>query len=421
MKDNSNNNSNKNNNFIEELKNHIISKSSQQNTPPIMSGVDYGYLKQVIAQIEPNGIKDYDDDESLTPQDVVDMSYDATLQELMFSIDCKVYDESHITAINNGIISQFLQKTIDTAVLQSKNILLTSSFWMDVVKSPKTNQSLGYFQRVVDSDNLRINYSELSARNVGKNLIKDPVLTTIQFDFEQNADGTIDIERIATKEAELYDKLFSKASEDTDVGAIYNTAALAKDFSIHKYYLPDGVSNIDNATLLIRYDHCSLKHKNGSMPKLYKEVYPEYVDEPHFHFNSGFGGLYKLDSKSQVHNYGVGYAIGVTGLTNYLTKLYNNVYKDENERKLYTENDFGMPFLSILNTEGPDRIGELISHLEILQLAIELQSDSLEITTAYNFTNIISNTEEKNLDLKYHDFLGSSGDDSSSNDGESEM
>ena len=70
------------------------------------------------------------------------------------------------------------------------------------------------------------------------------------------------------------------------------------------------------------------------MPKLYSAVYPSAVEEPHFHFNSGFGGLYKLSKDQETYNYGVGYAIGVTGLKAYLEKLYSGNFENKAEERL---------------------------------------------------------------------------------------
>ena len=368
---------------------------------------DYGFLKDTIAQIPEQRIKYAADPDTntpekvLCPQDVVDMSYDATLQNIMLEIPCSVYEKSYEQYVDRNTIGAFLHKTTNTDKLQERNVLLTSSFWKDIILEPKENITSGYRQRTIDATNKRINYSELSACITSDCSVKNPVLTTIQFDFENSSDKTIGALKIASDQKELWDKLFSKYAKAIDVGAIKATAQNAIDFSIHKYYLPDTIENTDEATLLVRYDHCSLKHKNGTMPKLYRHVYPQSVNEPHFHFNSGFGGLYKLNSDGETYNYGVGYAIGVTDLKNYLEKLVSGNFKDKAEERLYSENDFGMPFLHLLSMGGGcEKIGDMVEKLTALKLANELGSQAAELEIAVDLINDFTNTEEMSLEYK---------------------
>lgn len=367
---------------------------------------DYGHLKDTIAQIPEQRIKYDADPDTNTPakvlsmQDVVDMSYDATLQNIIFEIPCSVYEKAYEQYVDRNIIMDFLHKTTDTDKLQERNVLLTSSFWKDIVLEPKRNITSGYRQRNVDTTNKRINYSELSACVTSNSSVITPVLTTIQFDFEDSVDKTISGIKITQDEKNLWDNLFSKCAKATDVCAITETAKNTIDFSIHKYYLPDTIENTDEATLLVRFDHCSLKHKNGTMPKLYRHVYPQSVSEPHFHFNSGFGGLYKLNSDAETYNYGVGYAIGVTGLKDYLEKLISGDFKDKAEERLYTENDFGMPFLHLLNAGGAEKIGDMIDKLTALQLANEVGAQAAELEIAMDLINDFTNTEEISLEYK---------------------
>ncbi len=371
-----------------------------------IENIDFEELKNMIQSIPDQRIKkdpeflEEGEKSWLSPQEVIDESYDATLQDIMLEIPCSVYDRSYEQYIDKSIIVNFLQKTTDTDQLQERNVLLTSLFWKDVILEPKENITSGYRQRTVDVDKKRINYSELSANVTSNSSVERPVLTTIQFDFEDSADKTISPLDITDYEKKNWDKLFSKCSRATDVDAIFNTAKNAIDFSIHKFYLPNGVENTEESSLLVRYDHCTLKHKNGAMPKLYKNVYPQSVNEPHFHFNSGFGGLYKLTSDNETHDYGVGYAIGVTGLKNYLEKLYSGDFKDKAEERLYMENDFGMPFLYLLNAGGAKKIGGMIEKLNMLQLVAELGNQDAELEIAMNLINDFTNTEQ--IGLNFH-------------------
>lgn len=369
-----------------------------------INNIDYGYIKEVISTIPNEHVRQKDEDtgkvETLVLQDVVDMSYDATIQELVFAADCKFYDQSHQQIFDKNVFESLVSKTSETNRLQEKNVLLTSSFWMDVVTAPKKNITTGYRLRTIDNDNKRINYSDLSAIPTSRRSIMLPVLTTIQFDFEENPDKTINPEDIVFKERESWHRLFSKYARRSDVDAICDTAENAMDFSIHKYYLPGAVDKVEDSTLLIRYDHCSLKHKNGSMPKLYKEVYPTAVNEPHFHFNSGFGGIYKLTNDNAQHNFGVGYAISVTGLKTYLEKLYTGNYESASERRLYTENDFGMPFLRIFSDGGAKKISGILSNLKALQYAIEKEDKSAELFIAMRIMDKCTNTSGRNLEYE---------------------
>ena len=200
--------------------------------------------------------------------------------------------------------------------------------------------------------------------------------------------------------------LFSRFSTATDVDAIYNMAGITRDFSIHTYYLPTGIdgTSIDNCSLLIRYDHCGLKHSNGAMPRLYRNVYPDFVEEPHFHFNSGFGGVYKLSSKEETHNYGVGYAIGISRLKDYLEILYSGAFKNKKQEKLFMENDFGMPFLHYKLADmqnGTNHLGEMLDSLTLLMFNEGVADNSVILESAYKFVRMISNMNQKNLKYKH--------------------
>ncbi|MBE5739055.1 MAG: hypothetical protein E7354_04955 [Clostridiales bacterium] len=395
---------------IYDLKEYLKMKKSKNNVVdnvenpaidiPQTTDVDYGMVKDVISTIPIPG-RSYADETGRIPaaQELVDMSYDAMLEDLSSSIDCRVYDTDKTSTLTAEAVTEFLADTIDTDELQSRNILLTSDMWRSVVLSEKTSLTNGYFQRDVDDNNMRINYSDLSATPIDGDRVGNVVLTSIQFDFmpEESENGYFNI---LGSSMEFNEKLFSKASESTDVGAIYDTAELARDFSIHKYYLPEGVSDTANASLLFRYDHCRKKHKNGSMPPLYKCIYPAFVEEPHFHFNSGFGGIYKLTNSNESGNYGVGYAIGVSGLQAYLNKLFSGKYDSPQEEKLYTQNDFGMPFLFLLQEKGTAAIGELLERIELLRLTIETNNPSAEVALAYDFTNLMSKTLAPELEFE---------------------
>ena len=68
---------------------------------------------------------------------------------------------------------------------------------------------------------------------------------------------------------------------------------------------------------------------------------------------------------------------------------------------MYTENDFGMPFLDLLNADGgSEKIAEIIDKLEALQLAIAIDSPSAELEIATELTNDFTKTEDTPLQYK---------------------
>lgn len=363
------------------------------------SDIDFGFIKQFISTIPAQSF--VEDSESISKnsaQDLVNYNYDTLLTDLMLDINCKVFDADKKTKFERKDLESFIYSSLNTDRLQKNNILLSSGLWMQATTSPKINISNNSFQRSVDEYLKRLNFSEISASVDTKNqTISYPTLTTVQFDFKKLSQD--EAKTVSDVSKFYFDKLFSKCVDDKTPQAIYNAAALSQDFSIHKYYLPNGAnsSQQDDACLLFRYDHCPFKHKNGSMPPLYKSVYPESVSEPHFHFTSGFGSVYKLTNKNEENTFGVGYAIGVSGLKDYLEKILYGNYSSQKEEELYSENDFGMPFLSMLKEERVQELVQVYDELYSLQEAYENKDLELELATAYNISNTISSTQKKDL------------------------
>lgn len=374
----------------------------------MINDVDYSLVKNLISSIP---CEHYTDSTAVgchqrkTPQDLIDENYESLVLDLIPTIDCQYHNEQNQVDITKSKFKKFLRETLNTDRIQKNNVLLSCDLWRNSMMARKRHIGSGYFQRSVNPALHRINYSELSITR-SQSTPKSAVLTTIQFDFDKNPDHTMFPLRLTQEALADFEKIFHDLSTDSHVDALFRTADMARDFSIHQYWLPYGLDkkNMSSASLLLRYDHCNFKHKNGSMPRLYKEVYPEYVEEPHFHFNMGFGSIYKLSNDSGVHNYGVGYAIGVTGLKNYLKKLVNDSFDNESQRKLYNENDFGMPFLYILkSSRGESKIDEILHGLDKLLLAYHLNVEALEMEEAYNLTNMMSNSPIKFLEYKNTD------------------
>ena len=99
--------------------------------------------------------------------------------------------------------------------------------------------------------------------------------------------------------------------------------------------------DIESASLLIRYDHCNLKHKNGSMPNLYKHIFPAFVNEAHFHFNNGFNwGNDRIIKENEDidHLYGTvddDYENNFDKENDDIFNLIDNMYIEEEEKNDY--------------------------------------------------------------------------------------
>ena len=330
------------------------------------------------------------------------MEYNGILQELISSIKCKVYWDKPNIKFTRTMINNFLERTLETDRLQTDNIFLTTDLWKKAMLTSKKTVGGGYFNRTINPDIFRVNFSELAVSKDENNKVSLPVVTTIQFDNYTNPDNTLKPINYTTQNRLRFERLFSQLAKANDIDSLYQLADLSQDFSIHSYYIPTGIStkNIGNSCLLLRYDHCSLPHYNGAMPPAYRYVYPNVVNEPHFHFNSGFGSLYKLTPKLLWHSFGVGYAIGVTGLKEYLEKLHTENFKDEEERKIFMENDFGMPFLHYKLADikySTNHLQELVNQINRLAFDSNIASNAVALETAYKVICTVSNTKTKPL------------------------
>lgn len=393
--------------IIKEIYNTVDEETEVEKIEEEPIVVEYSIIKNLIQEIPEENYKYLDEDGKKivdAPQRVVDEAYEAMVQDLMSTIDCKVFYDAPTIKFKRKQFKDFLNGTLDTDRLQTNNILISNDLWKRAMLSQKKAVMSGYFQRSVDDEKYRVNYSEISVKKAGRGLSASlPVLTTIQFDNVENPDATLVPIDYTAKAREKFERLFSVYSRARDVDAIYEMAELSQDFSIHNYYMPSGLDGLDDCCLLLRYDHCSGKHYNGAMPKLYKKVYPDFVEEPHFHFNSGFGAVYKLSSKNP-GNYGVGYAIGISGLRTYLDTLYSGNFKDKQQEKLFMKNDFGMPFLyyKLADVEnGTNYLGEIVEGIKMLQLNEAIAGADSALETAYNFVRLISGLSSKDLKCKF--------------------
>ena len=104
-------------------------------------------------------------------------------------------------------------------------------------------------------------------------------------------------------------------------------------------------------------------------------LYKKYTTLPHFHFNSSFGNIYKLNSKNLSYNNGVGYAISVDALSSYLDQLDKAKPGD-----VFAENSFGMPFLG----KGKKWIEKFQYKLNRLSKAIKEKNFPIDAETLVN-------------------------------------
>ena len=345
--------------------------------------VDFGYLKNnIIAKLPEDYTKvqickrEYE----IAPQDVVDMKYDSFVQKTHTLMPCKYFDSIACAQFSSGAIKEFLQKSKLTDRFQENNILLSNAVWNNVLKIKKRSDCMGYFQRLIDKNREQVNFSTLESLKTPSGSFAS-TMNTIQFKFDDIFGGNA--RDIAKDTYEKFKDMFEKKSISMSINAINDLAGLVYGFSIHKYYLPNGPEHLEDACLLVRYDACAQKHKNGTLPPLYRGVYPQEVCEPHFHFTRGFGSLYKLTNKMTKDEFGVGYAIGITDLKKYIDKLNNQDFANQKEKNLYMENDFGMPFLRLyLKNHRTTKI--ISSVLATMRLCNELWEPQLHLTAAYD-------------------------------------
>lgn len=335
-------------------------------------------------------------------QEDINQAYDALAESCSIELNATYINKPPKVAskLSRSAINNFFNANISTDRLQSKNILLRSDLFQKVTLAPKHIIDLGTYQRSFDTNNRVYNFSFLSKGEIEENSKIKTVyfLTTIQFKLPKRK--SLIAESIGRKTAKNFEKLFTDASPNS-VEEVAFLADKADDFSIHYFYLPHGIksSKIDDAVLLMRYDHTSDPHRNGCLPLLYQGVYPSMASEPHFHFTASFGNIYKLTPKNEDFTFGVGYAIGITQLKQYLSQLIAG------SNHIINNNDMGMPFLHILNNPNPnsDNIEEIYKSIKKLDKYIKSKRKSDELALVLNvilgstFTLNTNLTNEKQL------------------------
>lgn len=351
--------------------------------------LDFGVVKNELISNLPQGylkMKNNGETHIVAPQDIIDESYDSFIQSNYMFMPCKYFYELNGTSFSKKVLKRFFQKTKLDDKLQTQSIFLSNDLWNYVVTMPKKHLKDNYFQRSISEDMNQVNYSSLELSVGSKEYLS--ILNTIQFRFDETFDKKM--AKVISKECyDHFREMFEKIATSDSVDSIDKLASFVENFSIHKYFLPNGPEKLDDACLLIRYDSTYQKHKNGAMPPLYKKVYSQVVAEPHFHFTRGFGSVYKLTNSMNKEDFATGYAIGVNDLRNYLHKLNTRQFVDAEERKLYLENDFGMPFLKIFRQAyGKNILKTLERMLIYMQLDSLTHANAAHASVAYNFMDI---------------------------------
>ncbi len=277
------------------------------------------------------------------------------------------------TTTKQKILKDFKSVRIKNDRLQKQNIMLTPELWHTLVENKKELITNRLLKRTIDLNNGQLLFSQVFKLNNLEHLDTSIdfrencdalILRTIQFDF-LNTSTSYDnkkIKKFGTRTVSKYSREFDafiESADDDNFNSLYDLANRCKDFSIHEYYLPYGLNKegLEKAVLLMRYDHCSERHKNSSLLKYYSMVYDPALSEPHFHFNEGFGQIYKLLTKSGQGNFGSGFAISASALHAYLNKLKNLKSLPAETRKFWKSNDFGMPFLKFADGGGSNPAG----------------------------------------------------------------
>ncbi len=332
----------------------------------------------------------------LTNQQEIDEAYNALIHENWADLGAEIYTEFPKIKgrMTESVRRDFINSVVDTDKFQEKNILITAEMWQDLMRTPKQIINMGMFQRSATqketrSEEIRMyNFSFLSKGKICNTDTNGLFLTTIQ--FELPIKKSITAAGIMKTTISEFDYLMASGCP-ASLDMISHLAGKTSNFSIHQYYLQRGLEKgcANSAILLTRYDHCTVTHKNDVLPRMYENhLYKKYTTLPHFHFNSSFGNIYKLNSKQLSYNNGVGYAISVDTLSEYLDRLINAKAGD-----VFAENNFGMPFLG----KSKNTLEKFDYKLSRLTRAIKEKNNEREVKLALD---VILNMSNVKFDLE---------------------
>lgn len=335
-----------------------------------------------------------DTSENLKTTEEFREAFRATCQELLLDGNY-IYELPNLKINTKAIKEKFKKVDLTEDRIQKKNILLDPDIWHTLVESEKT--------RVIKEQNISgdvlgtfLYYGELFAVNSNNALI-------LRFSKFENPKSKINKNDPEIASRELF-KFFAPVSSLKDclkvLDVLTDISEEYKDFSIHEYFLPYGVSEegLENAVLLYRYDTSNKTHVNyygdinpplkkhdldteQFIPTVYKKVYPDKLTGPHFHFCEGISSIYKLSDNKKYSKVGDGYGIGIKHLRNYLKKIRFGEYENIQEEELYQKNDFGMPF----HNREASSLSKMVRTLEILR------KNPHDFRTAYDLFDKISN------------------------------
>lgn len=350
----------------------------------------------------------------LSNQEDINEAYDALIQQFEVELNAKYIEK--LPRRNKSLIKKELRKFYgdksrrNSDRLQNKNLLMTSGLQMDLLTCKKDVIMASYdLPLKISKDESQYNFSYLTKGSISQNSKRTVVyfVNTIQFVLENNKKSLAN--SVAKKEAINIDRIITE-NNILSIEDVVKLADRVEDFSFHQFVLP--FDNFNESVLLFRYDHTNSKHynckpQNITMPLLYGEIYPEFVEEPHFHFATNFGNIYKLNKHNDEFNYGVGYAIGVSQLENYLNNLERDFLSKKeislSVKSVLTENDFGMPFLHNIKRGITGSCSGLNNHKKIcnafkkLERQIKSGKKSAELSIVIDIAHAFTNTKNLNL------------------------
>ena len=369
-----------------------------------MTELDYSVIKS-IDDFTKGGQDGLIHNVDLTNQQEIDEAYNALIQSNWAELGAEIYTEFPKIKgrMTESVRLDFINSVVDTDKFQEKNILITAEMWQDLMRTSKQIINMGMFQRSATQKETRsqeirmYNFSFLSKGKICNTNTNGMFLTTIQ--FELPIKKSIIASGIMKTTIEEFDYLMA-SGRPASLDMISHLAGKTSNFSIHQYYLQRGLEKgcANSAILLTRYDHCAKTHKNDVLPRMYENnLYKKYTTLPHFHFNSSFGNIYKLNNKQLSYNNGVGYAISIDTLSMYLNKLINARAGD-----VFAENNFGMPFLG----RSKNALEKFEYKLNRLSKAIKEKDREAEVRLALDVILNISNVKfdlEKFMEMQNRD------------------
>lgn len=359
------------------------------------------YIKNSIEYLKSDRIESQDE--------INDMFY-ALMQSTYDLLGGTIIDKLPNTVISDEQAQDLFMSTFsNNAKLQNEFILLAPKLQYNLMKCPKKIINCGTFTH--DNPQFEdqvVNFTYLlkgaiSADKENKNCY---FVNTIKFSIpRENYD---EVNNLINTNRNIFEQLLNYKNRNIrvqDLNAIidkiYSLADRCHGFSFHQYYLPYGpkITNENKSVLIYRYDHTFDKHKNTIVPNVYQNIYLPEVCEPHFHFPTTFGSLYKIKRSLLPQDVSVGYAIGTTRLKNYINELIED--SNPNNYKF----DYGMPFnIKTKNSsQGLRYLHRLSSDLGKLEASTQQNNMRENLRNAIQISNDITNVQPNEILLSRTD------------------